>query len=394
MANKNKQSVKPNWDQLRADAVVVNLFISRWQGSIRTNWAELGLPKKAFSQAFTPGARKLLPAKIEAELDAIIRLVRTVRERMAIETPLGWIMSRERYQQFVTYITETPAAQVRAQFMRSSKVHKLVDQKVWDTTSLYTRFIELRDECALNREMLIETAREAHRPALNHLWGRHGDGDMVRWVNHKLDQMVDMEIPPSGTIKRKFEMDYWAVELDAPTVARVVGQDVAKAQQRINNLMDTTINRVVEQLHGQVYDLALQYLEIVEKNGSATGGKVAVKFHNLIDYCREFLGGITTDAALKQAVDQLDSMVSSKRIFRDEAQAIVSGELRDIAISMKAQLAAAGLDSRSGRSLGVPDNPSVEQIEMARRGRSMDMELPPEMEAALDGALKRGGRSM
>ncbi|HML21851.1 MAG TPA: hypothetical protein PKD09_09395 [Aggregatilinea sp.] len=417
----NVRKVRPEWAQVMNETVLVDLTVGRWRGSVKTNWEQLGLPASAFNKAFTPGARRLLPDTLQKELDQIEQLARQTLKRLSYDTLFGQLMPKESYFEFRAWLKERPLTELRRWLYRSEPP-KYADASIWDNTTLYERWFQLAQEIAYNRDVIVDEVASLYDQALENVWRRQHDisprsrdldvqeeVEFADWLDQKKAGIV-ASIPSADYIRESFVLDWTLAEVETPPEAvkaakleelearareldaqidaatdekrrlivqrereRVemeqrIQEEIARTRADAGDRFNEAINQIIGQLQGSIYEMVLDQLAYLEDNQSLHPRNVG-RIKNLVELVKDKLVGLTDDASLKQACNELEALAASGTATRAANAGEVQQTLRQIAIDMKVDLVAAGVPSRSGRELGIPDEPTRD--DMARRERRL-----------------------
>lgn len=418
----NVRSVRPGWDKVMQEMLLVDLHVGRWRAKSRTKWEQLGLPREAFDKAYTPGARKLLPDHIDLELKRLEALARDLLDRMSYKTLFGRMLPKRKYFEWREMMTEMPLSEVRKN-VYGAGIPKVSDDpdiqqiviEAWRTTPLVERWRQLAREIAYNRDVIVDEVAAMYEDALEDIYRRQNniapddplganyfywlddkkalavesipDADYIRESFVMWWELAEVEASPEllkeakiealelkeaelkRAIKRakseeeraRFEREQQQVELD-----RAIAEEIARTRQEAGDRFEEAIDQIVGQLQGEIYTMILDQLENIDERGALHSRSIG-RINNLVDLVRSKLVGLTNDDELRRACDELETLAASGNMSKEDQAGQVTAKLRNIAISMKADLVLANVPSRSGREFGIPDEPSVDLVRKARR---------------------------
>ncbi len=406
------RTIRPEWSLVVDRLLLVTLHVTRWRAATRTEFDEFGLDHAAF-QAYTAGARRLLPQRLHDELQTLERMARDLQERFSYKTLFGYLMPKARYEEFKAWLEEKPAAELR-QYLHS-KNHT---PDSWKTASLKARWFALAEEIASQRNALVDEMVNTYRPSAivrwrisNHLPKDSPVDPPDEWLDEVLMEMVH-RIPNADEIRRLFTLDVIPAFVEAPdeAVKAVKLEDIQRDQEevtrRLNELdhiyidaerekkrlelaaererlhreqriteeviahekqlrqerIDNTLNEVAGQLHQLVYGAVVDGLQMVREKDQVHPRWVG-RVKNLVEQVR--LLNFTDDTELARVCDELEQLADGAASKANTAR--VREALVDVGISLKADLVAANVRSRSARDLGIPDNPMPDLVRRARR---------------------------
>lgn len=157
---------------------------------------------------------------------------------------------------------------------------------------------------------------------------------------------------------------------------RITEEIIAHEKKLKEERISTTLNEVAGQLHTLVYSAVcdgLSYLN--DPKHEALHPRYVGRLKRLVEEVR--LLNFTDDPELTRVCDQLERLAEENAASKDSAGR-ARDLLKDVGISLKADLVAAAIPSRSARDLGIPDDPMPELVRKARR-----LEAKP-LDAALE----------
>lgn len=415
---KNLPRVRPDWAKVMAEMVKFDLNVERWRASVRTDWANLGLDKAAFEKAYTPGTRRLLPPNVEKELEHLERMARALVEKPSYKTLFGYLMPKETYWEVKRLLTEAPLTEVR-RYVYHSEPPAFVEAAIWDGTPLMERWRQLAEEIASNRDRIVDEVAELYTDSLIEVYRAtfakpdatpEIDAEMGAWLDEQKSKLVEV-IPSAATIRRSFAITWTLSEVDAPPEAikaakledlqrrerelnrqiaaakseeerlklereregierdRRIAAEVANTRQYAEAQFQRAIDQIIGQVQGEIYDLVIDSLEYIEQNNALHPRNVG-RLNNLIALVTDKLAGLTNDQELRRVCTELETLSKSGVLTKEEQKTQVMARLRDIGISMRADLVLAGVTSRggkSGRAFGIPDEPTFDLVRKARR---------------------------
>lgn len=435
--------IRPEWTQVQSGVILVDLTVSRWRASVRTNWEQLGLPARAFEKAFTPGTRRLLPDKIQRELDQLEQLARDALAVVGYKTLFGLLVPKAKYFEFKAMMG-MPVAELRRKLYRSG-IPAYAPADIWETTSIVDRWYQLADEIAYNRDVLVDEVAALYDDALEDVWRRQ---EQIRPLGRPLtpeeqqqmDAWRDIKkagiiagIPSAEAIKASFRMTWTVAEVETPPevlkqakleeleqqqrdlqraiaqaqdqatllelqrqqerikLEQAIVEEIARTRADVGQKFEQAINDIIAELHGQIYELVLDQLEYLDENGRLHSRSVG-RIRNLVDLVRNKLAGLTDETTILRACDELEQLATSGLATRQDAATHVRSKLREVGTLMKADLVSAGVPSRSGREFGIPDKPKVQEVvQVSRQQRTLDLDAEISSNIA---PLQRGKRQV
>ncbi len=438
----NLRKVRPEWADVMAQTLLIDLSVCRWRASVKTDWEQLGLPAAIFSKAFTPGARKLLPDNVQKELDQLEQLARETLKRFGLKTLFGVLMPKAKYFEFSRWIKEAKLVELR-DFLYGSKVPEYADLTIWSETSLYDRWFQLRDEIAANRDVIVNQVANMYDGALENIWRRQHDITprtrpldtaeelaFSEWLDEK-KQAIVASIPSADYIKNSFVLEWSLSEVETPpevvkaakldvlerrereleraiqradtersrleldrqrqqvVLDKRIAEEIARTRDTAGARFQKAIDEIIEQLQGALYEMILEQLAYLKEKGSLHPRNVG-RINTMVAFVQDKLVGLTNDEGLKRACDGLEALAKSGNATKENAGAQVERTLRQIALDMKLDLLDANVPSRSGREFGIPDE--ADQILLERRQqRTLFEETPAEAD---DKPLERQARRL
>jgi len=423
------RSVRPEWTRVMERMILVNLTVARWRGRKKIQWNEIGLPQDAFDPAYTPGVKRLLPRDVDQELDQLEQLARDLLQRLSYRTLFGFMLPKEKYFEFKAWLTERPLADLR-QYLYHKSVPEYADETIWKNTTLEARWWQVRDALVEKREELDSIVTGLYDRALENIWRRLESipaGELtgaqqialLEWMDGMKHQIAD-SIPPAAQLRDSFTLTWELAEVEAPPEAvkgvkleelerkqselerslaaaateeerlrllrqreqlvmdRRIAAEIARMKEGAQEQFNEVIDGIIREVQGSIYDMVLKQLEYMNEDGGLrplhTRNIGSIK--NLVELVRDRLAGLTNDEELRRVCGELETLTNSGVMTREEAAPQVRAALTKIGISMKADLVLAGVPSRSGREMGIPDAPSESMVRSARRmdeGRLLDV---------------------
>jgi hypothetical protein len=406
-------TVRPEWTLVVDRMILVQLHIGRWRAATRTEFAEFGLDRAAFT-AYTAGARRLLPRRLHDELQTLERMARDLLDRYSYKTLFGCLLPKERYDEFNAWLDEKPAADLR-RYLHG----KTSTPESWQTMSLRQRWFALAEEIAQTRDQIVAEVVEAYRPSAvvrwrieNRLPKDAATNPPDAWLDDTLAVMV-RRIPTADAIRQSFRLDAIPAFVEVPDEAvkaaklEDIGAKQREVERRLEMLnrisleterekarlellaererlereqritadilahekklreerIDTTLNDIAGQLHSLVYTAVCDGLSMVQAKGHLHPRYVG-RLKSLVDQVR--LLNFTDDAELARVCSELERMAEASAASKTSAER-VRDTLTQVGISLKADLVAAGIATRSARNLNIPDDPMPDLVRQARR---------------------------
>jgi len=404
-----RKKVRPEWADVQRGLVLVDLTIARWRGRVKADWDNLGLPAKVFEQAFTPGAQRLLPVRIQQELDQIEQMTREALNRVGFRTLFGILVPKERYFTFKQRM-EMPLADLR-RALYGRGVPDYAPKEIWESTSAIDRWYQLAQEIAQNREYLVAEVASMYDAALENVWRRQQNISseatltqdqiisMQTWMDGKKTAIIAL-IPSSDELLSSFTLSWTVSDVETPPevlkamkmeeiqrqeqelerklaeadseikrldilrqqeqlrIERAIAEEIARTREGATKRFEQAINQIIGQLHGEIYELVLDQLEYLRDNGALHSRNVG-RIKGLVELIRGKLSGLTDETTLERACRELEALANSGTATREDAASQVRMKLLEVGAMIKADLVAAGVPSRSGRDLGIADEPVV-----------------------------------
>ncbi len=415
MDEKTIRTIRPEWDMVSNKLILVDLTVARWRAKTKNEFSDFGLDGKAFS-AYTAGSRRLLPKRIQDELDLLERLARGLQAKYSFQTTFGRMMPKARYEEFKKWIEERPAADLRRY------LHNKEDAlPIWKEKSLKERWFDLAEQIALQRDAIVDELVESYKPAISVRWrvenGFAQDADLTPPDEFLEEQARSMTacIPSATEIRESFrltitpafiempseavkeaklkdlkateaelnrrleelgdkklwadkQIEYQRVQAEKERLAmeRRITEEVMRAEaaakkEKISKTLDEIAGALHTELYGLVYE-SLEYLKDNKKLHPRTAGRIKAVAEQVELLNSGFMG----DAELERITKELSRLHEGGAAGKENANRAREA-LRDIGISLKADLVAAGIPSRSARTLGIPDQPADELVRRARR---------------------------
>lgn len=434
------RTIRPDWDQVSSKLLLVDLTLARWRAKAKNEFSDFGLDGAAFS-AYTAGSRRLLPRRIQNELDLLERLARALQRKVSFETTFGRMMPKARYEEFKRWIEVKPAAELR------TYLHGKEDAPaIWREKSLKERWFDLAEQIAMQRDAIIGEVIETYRPAAIVRWrvenGLAKDSEVTPaddWLDDTLQKMVGV-IPTADDIRASFRLtitpafiespdEYvkalrlkdldakeadlnrrleelgdeklWAdkqieyqrmkdekerLDMERRITAEVMQAEAAAKKEKIAKTLDEIAGALHTELYAMVYE-SLEYLRENNKLHPRTAGRIKALAEQVALLNSGFMG----DAELTRICGELARLHEGGAAGKENADKAREA-LRDIGISLKADLVAAGIPTRSARTLGIPDQPADDLVRRARREERPLLEAIEAAEKPI--TLDRGQRSL
>lgn len=157
---------------------------------------------------------------------------------------------------------------------------------------------------------------------------------------------------------------------------RITEEIIAHEKKLRQERIETTLDEVAGQLHQLVYGAIINGLEQLDDKKRVHPRWVG-RVKSLVDQVRRL--NFTDDDELERVCGELEALAESNAASPDSA-ARVRDVLVDVGISLKADLVAGGIQSRSARDLGIPDRPAPDLVRQARRqARDLEEDVQPEL---------------
>lgn len=410
------QAANPRWLTLMQEGVLVSVHIGRWRAKTSLTWGDLGirLEQKAnreLSQIINLGYKKLLPAYILKELDAIDSAARKWLERKAYRTYWGYFVPVTAYEEWKEKNEEYRARyfEMRDQLLRDyeqlvngtvigyrvaarqaySRMKQLYpggmqefkseDHFVEIFTGNIRAHIASKEE--IRRSFYFETEiRYVPLPSL--LAEEKAEAqhirDMALLAHNRAEYQQQLEQEEFQAERDRIWAETRAAQSAAEWKEELMKQMhadvVAQARQQKEEMVDGFLRDVVVQLRSLVYDATTDVLAAIQRNQSLPPRSV-VQLKNMVDQVKSlnFYG----DEEIERMVKRIAWYANQEAQDRDVIQ--IKGNLRDIATVVRASLIGLGNRPRQARELGIADAPSEEMVRSARRGLGLDGEIEGEM---------------
>ncbi len=434
------RSIRPEWTLVMDRLIQVTLHVGRWRAATRSEFQEYGLDAAAF-RAYTAGTRRLLPERLHKELEMLERMARDLQDFLSYRTMFGYLMPKEVYEEYRQWIEQKPAAELRAYLH-----HKKDAPPSWQTASLKQRWFALGSQIAAQRDAIVDEMVGVYRESAIVRWrvdsGFAKTADVQppdEWLDATLAAMV-RRIPTADDIRLSFALDIIPAFVEAPDEAvkaaklEDIARQEADVQRRLTQLSDIqieaerekarlaldvkrerlqrerriteevaahekklrqeriekTLDAVAGQLHGLVYGAVVDGLSMIKDKGRVHPRWVG-RVKTLVDQVRVL--NFTEDAELKRVCTELE------RLAEDGAASPASAtrmreSLVQVGISLKADLVAGSMPSRSARELGIPDHPMPDLVRQARRQARPDLFTPLESKTDPAVHLERAARTL
>jgi hypothetical protein len=426
------RTIRPEWTLIVDKMILVQLHMGRWRAATRTEFAEFGLDRAAFA-AYTAGARRLLPRRLHDELQVLERMARDLLDRYSYKTLFGYLLPKDRYDEFKAWIEDKPAADLR-RYLHG----KTSTPEAWQTQSLRDRWFALAEEIAQTRNQIVDEVVEAYRPSAVVRWRVENrfakDAALTppdAWLDDTLAVMV-RRIPTAEDIRRSFRLDIIPAFVEVPDEAvkaakledigalqreverrladldrihiqterekarlvllaererlereeRITADILAHEKKLREERIDKTLNEVAGQLHSLVYTAVCDGLDMVRSKGQLHPRYVG-RLKSLVDQVR--LLNFTDDAELARVCTELEQMAERSAASKTSAER-VRETLVNVGISLKADLVAAGISTRSARDLNIPDDPMPDLVRKARREERPSLPAPVQNPAPVTAA--------
>lgn len=399
----------PRWVQLMKEGVLVQLHIGRWRAKTRLTWADLGIEvgekeDEQLQEILNLGYKRLLPAKVLKELDAIESAARKWLEKKSFRTHWGFFVPVTAYEEWKeeneTHITRYFEARddlvrdydeiikqvVRGYRMAAAEAYnrlrllspdqiskfksqaEFVDTFVNNVTAHIESAIVIRESFYFNVELkyiplpslLAEDQAEAERIAGEAETNRlkvEAEQGLIRAEASAREAKIDVEVRMARSA---------AEHKDA--LMREMHQDVVKqARRQKEQLIDSFLQDVVVQLRDMVWKASTDVLGAITKHDRLPPRSV-VQLKHLIDQVQSlnFYG----DTEINTMIDGIRPYLDKSAEARDLEQ--IAGNLQNIATVVRASLIGLGQTPRQTRDnlndLGIPERPTQEMVRQARTG--------------------------
>jgi hypothetical protein len=174
-------------------------------------------------------------------------------------------------------------------------------------------------------------------------------------------------------IERNTAIEAQELELRAQKEAlarqkRITEEVIAHEKRLKEERITKTLDEVAGQLHQLVYSVTTDALEALNKNdtGKFEGRlhpKTIARIKSIAEQVQHL--NFTDNAELARVCRELERLTEDGQNTSTNEYTVRTA-LKNVAISMKADLVASGISSRSARNLGVPDAPGIELVRKAR----------------------------
>jgi hypothetical protein len=391
--------------------VLISLHIGRWRAKSRLTWHDLGieLDEKAdqeLQEIVDLGHKKLLPASVLKELDAIDSAARKWLEKKAFRTYWGFFVPVTAYEEWKAGNEEQRARYFAARdqlvadydqvtsdllrgyrqaaggtYRRLKRMHPRAVRRLTEDAFVETFLAgieaSLQSATAI-RESFYFDVELRYVPLPSLLAEEQAQADVAeaqaRAEVERLQGLRRLEEEREQAEREKIWEETRAARSAAQwkeQLMKEMHQDVVeKARKQKEKLVDSFLRDVVVQLRSLVYDASTDVLAAIQKNANLPPRSV-VQLRNLVDQVRSlnFYGDEEIEAMIQAVAGQVDRQAE----YRDLA--VIEANLRDIATVVRASLIGLGERPRQARELGVVDEPTGEMVRQARRGLGLEMEV-------------------
>lgn len=391
----NVRQANPKWLQLMREGVIVRLHVRRWRAKAKLNFADLGLPvaaedARAFEDLLHLGEKRLLPAEIVKELEAIESAGRKCLERNAYTTFWGPLVAvtnydawkaendsqRERYLAARDRLIEAYDATIDGLLIDYERAARAAYRRMNALAPEQMTRDEYRDEYYFVRAFVARI--RALIPSAAQI------GQSFAWETEleyiPLPSLLAEEQAQADRIKSAREIERAAEDLQKESLWRDISieegaarerqnmlqrmnQDVvAEARRRKQELVDGFLSDLVKQLRGLVYESCVNVLEAMQANEGKLGPRSVVQLRNLTDQISRL--NFFDDAEMSAAAAQVRAALGANAETRSARQ--IAATLRDIATVARATLIDLAAEPRTARAVGIDDEPPAELVRAAR----------------------------
>jgi hypothetical protein len=345
--------------------ILCQVSIRAWSASARLDEADLGLdlgpetPRLSQTDPVRLGAKRLLPRRLDQQLETAIRSVRDSVYDRAFKTTWGFFVPVTAYLRWNTVFEERAAA------FFAVRDRLVAEYEVW------------REELLTEYQPVIQAAYwRATRMHPGMTLGQDAYHD--RYVRAILDQ-----IPARDTLAAEFACSatktFIPLEgyLETPRATstgdsaqqRMERDVLREAQAAKRERIDGFFKDVSVQLRSLVYDATTSVLASVTKNGNL-GGSSARQLRNLVMQVEEL--NFLDDEELTSGIDRIRGLLEPAP--KDRSMLDITVSLRDLAIVTRAALLDLGEKPRTARDLGVADVPDQTLVVRARRNLGVTLD--------------------
>src|SRR5262245_46778832 len=419
------RATNPKWLELMREGVLVSVHIGRWRAKTRLTWSDLGIEldeeaDRELENIINLGHKKLLPAAVLKELDAIESAARKWLEKKSFRTYWGffipvtaydeWKAKNEEYRAryfaarddlvrdydeivgnlIYGYRMAAKAAYNRLKVLHPEKLEKFrtegafadaftqgIEAHLWDAAAIRESFrfeIELRyvplpsllAEEDAERQRLEDVVASARQAA-----------DHERHLEEARFQAEREKVWEEARAARNAAA--WKEQLMRDMHKDVVSQ----ARKQKEKLVNGFLTDLVKQLRGIVYEASVDVLAAIQKN-AALPPRSVVQLTNLVSQVKSlnFYG----DTEIEQMIAPIAAQLDREAADRDLSQ--IEATLQDSAVSLRASLISLGERPRAARDLGIRDVPLEAEVERARRSRRLRLDG----EAPVAALVREGAR--
>ena len=404
------QASNPRWLALMREGVLVSLHIGRWRAKTRLSWHDLGIEleeeaDRELQKIVDLGHKKLLPASLLKELDAIESAARKWLEKKAVRTYWGFFVPvtayvewkeineehrsryfavRDRivrdYQALVAEVVAGYRVAAQGAYRRLKALHPEALERFPNVDAFVEAFVQgiqvhippaevIRDSFYFETEL-----RYVPLPSLMaEEWAeRERIEAQAAAERERLELQLQVEREWAWAEREKLRAEVQAARSAAEWKERLMREMhrdvVEQARRQKEELVDGFLRDLVVQLRSLVYEATTDVLAAIKRNDRLPPRSV-VQLRNLVEQVRSlnFYGDQEIEAMINRVAFQVDGV-------QDRNLAEIQSSLRDIATVVRASLIGLGEKPRGARSLGVADEPTPEMVRRARRGLGLEDE--------------------
>ncbi|KNZ70287.1 hypothetical protein Tfer_0847 [Thermincola ferriacetica] len=374
--------------ELCREGVLIDLDIGYCRGHVRASASDFGLDNPTEEEkevwekrVLSFGTISVLPADVSRKLVSVERRARDYLDEHSYKSPwgryvhyklfnevYGYLLDRqEEFKQLISEITdETTYTKMKLDFYNDC---------VSLARSAYRRVYNLPQDAPVPDDFIeaFVAGKEPAFPSLERLQKSYFAVrlEMVPTAAMlEADEQVRLLVEKTGELQRR-ELELREAELTEQERLRQRQEEEKMAmyravlqqqQENLSRTLDSFSSGIAAQLHGLVYDFAVNVLESLRKNDDKLVGKSAQKIRNHIQKIKNL--NILGDQDIERAIEEIESFMNLKPAKRDTDD--LARVLRDIATINRKVLLDLGETPRSGRMVGIADVVTDEAVRRIR----------------------------
>ncbi|HZU03369.1 MAG TPA: DUF3150 domain-containing protein [Ktedonobacteraceae bacterium] len=404
------ESTLHGWRRRLKEGVIVDLEIKRWRGRKKLDLIDLGIEptdletRRAFRELLNLGSKLLMPQEVVGRLDSIERYARQVLGRYSYDTPWGhflpystystWRDENERWrdeyfavrdeiyetypEQVATLLQQYAPIGRHAYQLMLSQVPEILAQRGLSSEDAFLAFFlekiraaipsgeQVKDSFVYNYDL-----RQIEPDLLNPQSQRVNDQQITE-AAEEAERIRQEEVERERQAREEAEVRARSLRRYEEEMDRMNRDLVQKARERREQSVEKFFGALMTQLRSLTYDVAVDVLESIKKNGETLRGRSKMQLKNLVDQVRElnFYGDPDIDGIMNRLQDIVDQPARDRDVSEIERQ------IRAVALVTRRTLLELGQEVRSERDrevdIDIPDVPGEEDIREAR----LELSLP------------------